>query len=123
MNTGITGPDDIALVDDIIDSKLMLQKKGPSFFDIPTEGLSKNALKQGPEAVLGMPVKEAIFSGFDRGEGTQDQYFGISLKKWLEWMGNGLMFGHFNLSQAFHQGLSKIVVGETFWNSIIASNI
>ena len=54
---------------------MMLQKKGSSFFYINAQFHIKNPLKQRPETIPGMSIKEAIFSGLDRGKGTQDQNF------------------------------------------------
>lgn len=98
MNTGVTGSDDITPVNDIIDGKMMLQKKGFSFFNIHTQVHTINPLKQWPETILRVSVKEAVFSRFDRRKRTQNQDFRIGLEKRSEWMGNGLMFGHCRLT-------------------------
>jgi hypothetical protein len=43
-----------------------------------------------------MSIKEAVFSGFYRRKRAQDQNLRIGLKKRLERVINGVIFGHFN---------------------------
>lgn len=90
-DTAVRRTDDFTALDDVPDGDVMIQQELFFLLDGCGNRFFCNMGKDFPESVLGMSVVKLLLTGFDRGEGSQNQNLGILTEHRRKFVGEVLV--------------------------------